>query len=308
MIIGIDNGNANTKTVHTSFVSGITKHDLKPPMADEVIKFKDKYYTLSSRRNTYMRDKTKNENCFILTLFAIAKEILEDGKFEPEMDIDLAVGLPPEHYSLLKDRFADYFKGFGNHVEFEYNDKFFSVNIKSVLVFPQAFSAVVSQPSNLKNYSRTYIVDIGGYTTDVLLLANGKPDLSYCRSLELGIITMNNTIKGRVSTAFDIQIDDEHITDVLTGKPTILSDEVKSFIREEAEKHAENILDNLREQGIDLKANPAIFAGGGSLLLKPYLEKSSKTQLIEFLPDISANAIGYQILAGGILRKRNSKN
>ena len=223
------------------------------------------------------------------------------------MDIDLAVGLPPEHYSLLKDKFAKYFKDFGEHIEFEYNEKYFSINIKSVMVFPQAFSAIVSKPSNLKNYSRTYIVDIGGYTTDVLLLANGKPDLSYCRSLELGIITMNNTIKGRVSTAYDLQIDEEHIYDVLTDKPTILNDEVKNFIREEAEKHAENILDNLREQGIDLKANPAIFAGGGSLLLKPYLEGSTKTQLVEFLPDVSANAVGYQLLANGVLRKKNSK-
>ena len=307
MIIGIDNGNANTKTVHTTFTSGITRHDLKPPMADELIKFQDKYYTLSSKRNTYTRDKTKNENCFVLTLFAIAREVLEDGKYEPEMDIDLAVGLPPEHYSLLKDKFAKYFKDFGEHIEFEYNEKYFSINIKSVMVFPQAFSAIVSKPSNLKNYSRTYIVDIGGYTTDVLLLANGKPDLSYCRSLELGIITMNNTIKGRVSTAYDLQIDEEHIYDVLTDKPTILNDEVKNFIREEAEKHAENILDNLREQGIDLKANPAIFAGGGSLLLKPYLEGSTKTQLVEFLPDVSANAVGYQLLANGVLRKKNSK-
>lgn len=304
MIIGVDNGNANTKTVHTTFTSGITKHDLKPPMADEIIFFNGKYYTLSTKRNTYTRDKTKNEDCFVLTLFAIAKEIIEDGKYEPILDIDLAVGLPPEHYSLLKDKFGNYFEKFGKRIEFDYNDKHFTVNMNSVMVFPQAFSAVVSNTSKLKNYSRTYIVDIGGYTTDVLLLANGKPDLSYCRSLELGIITMNNIIKGRTSTAFDIRIEEEHIYDVLSGRPTVLSDEVQQFIKEEAEKHAENILDNLREQGIDLKANPAIFAGGGALLLKPYLEKSTKTQLVEFLPDVSANAVGYTILANGVLRKK----
>ena len=38
-----------------------------------------------------------------------------------------------------------------------------------------------------------FIVDIGGYTTDVLLLRNGKPDLQFCRSLESGVITMNKT-------------------------------------------------------------------------------------------------------------------
>ena len=33
IIIGIDNGNANTKTPHVSFVSGLNTHDLRPPMA-----------------------------------------------------------------------------------------------------------------------------------------------------------------------------------------------------------------------------------------------------------------------------------
>ena len=45
MIIGVDNGNANTKTVHTVFTSGITEHDVKPPIGDELIKYKDKYYS-----------------------------------------------------------------------------------------------------------------------------------------------------------------------------------------------------------------------------------------------------------------------
>ena len=50
MIIGIDNGNANTKTVHTTFTSGITRHDLKPPMADELLE----YYTPEQLRMHFM--------------------------------------------------------------------------------------------------------------------------------------------------------------------------------------------------------------------------------------------------------------
>ena len=66
IVIGVDNGNANTKTVHTVFKSGLTEHDIKPPVADEWIKYNNKYYTLSSKRLVYMRDKTKDENCFSL--------------------------------------------------------------------------------------------------------------------------------------------------------------------------------------------------------------------------------------------------
>lgn len=302
MIIAIDNGNANTKTVHHVFTSGLTMHDVKPPMTDELIMFKDKYYTLSSTRLPYSRDKTKGISCFILSLFGIAKEILEEKMPTQDIDIDLAVGLPPEHYGALKDKFRDYFFSFGKKINFTYNDIPFSINLKSVNVFPQAFAAVLSKSSNLKTYSRTYVIDIGGYTTDILLLSNGKPDLSYCRSLEIGIIKMNNTIKGRISTAYDMQIEDEHIYDVLTGRKTILSEEVKQNIREEAAKHTETILNSMRELGIDLKSNPAIFAGGGALLLKPFLESSEKTATIEFLPDISSNAVGYTILDNAKLK------
>lgn len=46
------------------------------------------------------------------------------------------------------------------------------------------------------NTLRVFIIDIGGYTTDVLLLRNGKTDMQFCRSLETGIITMNNEYMG----------------------------------------------------------------------------------------------------------------
>lgn len=42
------------------------------------------------------------------------------------------------------------------------------------MVFPQAYAAVVPQSSMIVNTPRIFIVDIGGYTTDVLLLKNGK--------------------------------------------------------------------------------------------------------------------------------------
>ena len=47
-------------------------------MTDEILEYGGKYWTLSGRRLSYMRDKTQDDRYFILTLFAIAKE-LENG-------------------------------------------------------------------------------------------------------------------------------------------------------------------------------------------------------------------------------------
>lgn len=48
---------------------------------------------------------------------------------------------------------------------------------------------------------------------------------------------------------------------------------------------------------MDLRANPAVFIGGGSILFREYLEKSSMVASATFLDDPCANAIGYKVLA-----------
>jgi len=304
IVIGVDNGNANTKTVHHVFTSGLNVFDIKPPVADEILEYNNKFYTLSNKRLTYTRDKTKNESCFILTLFAIAKEILSCEQYSPIIDVCLSVDLPPEHYSLQKDKFAKYFKSFGDEIVFKYNDMQFIINLfDEVYVFPQGFAAVATKASELKEYSRVYIIDIGGYTTDILLIDNGKLDLQYCRSLEDGIITMNNRILGRISTAFDQKIDEQHIYDVLSGKKTVLGLEIQEKIKSECKVHAMEILNQCRELGIDLKSNPAFFVGGGSLLLKQFIQESGMVSLTEFFENISANAYGCTILGNAKLTK-----
>jgi len=303
MLIAIDHGNFAIKTVNHSFVSGLSEHTVKPPMTDEILEYGGKYWTLSGRRLNYMRDKTQDERYFVLTLFAIAKELEEKGGYQLVERIQLAVGLPPEHYGVLKERFARYFKR-DNVIRFVYRDKPYSILIDRVLVFPQAYAAVVPQSSQVIHTLRIFVVDIGGYTTDVLLLKNGKPDLQFCRSLETGIITMNNEIIRKVGALHDMRIEDEHISAVLWGKETILPEDVKETIRGATKLHAQDILNQLRELQVDLRSNPAIFIGGGSILLRPYLESSPLVAKASFVDSPNANAIGYEMLGRQALSLR----
>lgn len=300
MLIAIDHGNHACKSVHFNFVSGLAQHSVRPPMADEVLEYNGEFWTLSGQRLPYRRDKTRDESFFILTLFAIAKELAYAGPLPSAEKVDLAVGLPPEHYGLLKDKFRDYFKR-NQSVQFIYNDKPITIMIRDVFVYPQAFAAIAPQKSQLKHHLRLFLVDIGGYTTDVLLLRQGKPDMQFCRSLETGVITMNNDIIRRVGALHDMQIEDEHISAVLAGKETILPEEVKDTIRKSAEQHAINILNQLRELKVDLRSNPTVFIGGGSALFRDYLEKSPLVASATFVENVNANAIGYQAMAEGQL-------
>ena len=150
MLIAIDHGNYAVKTPSFSFVSGLSEHTVKPPLTDEIIEYAGRYWTLSGKRLNYMRDKTRDERYFILSLFAIAKELEAHGSGTGIQKIDLSIGLPPEHYGALKEKFADYFKN-RDLIKFVYKDKPYNIIIDHVMVFPQAFAAVVPNSSKIVN-------------------------------------------------------------------------------------------------------------------------------------------------------------
>ena len=108
---------------------------------------------------------------------------------------------------------------------------------------------------------------------------------------------LNNDIIRRVGALHDMRIEDEHISAVLSGKETILPEDVKRTIRDAAGHHAKDILDKLREFQVDLRSNPAVFIGGGSILYHDYLEKSPMVASATFVTDPNANAVGYHALA-----------
>lgn len=300
MLISIDHGNYAIKTPEFSFVSGLSEHTVKPPLTEEILKFKGSYWTLSGKRLNYMRDKTQDERYFILTLFAIARTLEANGVSSDVNTIQLAVGLPPEHFGILKDKFSSYFKRNGV-IRFEYKNIEYNINIDNVIVFPQAYAAIIPQSDRMINTLRVFIIDIGGYTTDVLLLRNGKPDLQFCRSLETGIITMNNDIIRKVGALHDMRIEDEHINAVLADQETILPDDIKKTIINATQRHAKDIIDQLRELQVDLRSNPAIFIGGGSQLLRKFITESPLVAKADFVESLNANAIGYEMLAKQLL-------
>ena len=296
MIIAIDHGNYAVKTSDgDSFVSGLSEHSVQPPLATDTIEWGGKYWTLTENRIPFMRDKTKDDRFFILSLFAIARKLSEQGSPPYETDIDLAVGLPPEHFSLLKEKFMNYFKR--EDVNFKYNGAPVRMNIVRVFVYPQAYAAIIPRSRSLLTTPRLFVIDIGGFTTDVLMLRNGKPDLQICRSLEMGVITMNNDIIGKVSALHDIRIEDDHITSVIQGQETILPESVIQTVWDATKRHADTILNKLRELQVDLRSTPAIFIGGGAIQFKKYIEGSPMVVKADFINDPKANAIGYMMLA-----------
>lgn len=298
MIISVDHGNKSIKTPHAIFTSGLVMSDGLQGFKTDYIGWNGKYYSLTERRISYLRDKTEDDRFFILTLFAIAKELEYRDVSETldPIDITLLVGLPPAHYEQLHSRFEQYFLRRRETIDFEYNGKYYSVRINKVLSYPQAFAAAVTQYSTLKAHSVAYIIDIGGFTIDVLKLRFGRPDLEVVESFEKGVITLYNSIASKCNSQYARILEECEIDEVIRNQPTVLPGEVQQLIRIMTSDFLAEFYNFLRERGIDVSTSKCVFAGGGSLLLRSMIERGNKVAFPIFIEDIHANAIGYEVL------------
>lgn len=298
MIISVDHGNKSIKTPHAIFTSGLVMSDGLQGFKTDYIGWNGKYYSLTERRISYLRDKTEDDRFFILTLFAIAKELEYRDVSETldPIDITLLVGLPPAHYEQLHSRFEQYFLRRREAIDFEYNGKYYSIRINKVLSYPQAFAAAVTQYSTLKAHSVAYIIDIGGFTIDVLKLRFGRPDLEVVESFEKGVITLYNSIASKCNSQYARILEECEIDEVIRNQPTVLPGEVQQLIRIMTSDFLAEFYNFLRERGIDVSTSKCVFAGGGSLLLRSMIERSNKVAFPIFIEDIHANAIGYEVL------------
>lgn len=295
MIISIDHGNKQIKTAHRTFVSGLTETKVRPALGEDFIKYDGNYYTLTDHRLAYQRDKSNDESFFLLTLFGVASEILEMGAYDAEViSIDLLIGLPPAHYGAQYKSFEHYFER--DVIDFEFAGKPFSIYFNSATAYPQAYAAAMTVFSQIRPLSKCVVIDIGGYTADYLILKNGAPDLSACSSLEHGVILLYNQVINAVNSAYDLLLDESDVDSTLRGCNEDISDNIQDFIREQAQSFVEELFSQLRELRIDLRVTRAIFVGGGSILLKTYIERSPKVGKAIYVDDINANAKGYEIL------------
>ena len=296
MLIAVDHGNKQIKTVHCPpFVSGLAE-SMQKPFGKDVLTYKDKFYTLSGQRIPYRRDKTGDERFFILTLFAIADELLaKNVPAQAILPVQLTIGLPPAHYGAQNRAFVEYFSGRGI-VRFGYRGREFSVQIDDVRCYPQAYAAVAPLLNGLMKYPRVLIVDIGGFTADYLLMRRGQADLSVCDSLENGVIVLYNRIRARVSADFNLLLDEADIDTILKMQDAGYAPQIMAAVERMAQDFIDDLCSSLRERMLELSSGVVVFVGGGAARVRPPIEAAGKIGTAGFVEDVRANAQGYAYL------------
>ena len=293
MLIAVDHGNKQIKTEHCPpFTSGI-RESMTPPLGDEVIFYNGKYYSLKDERIPYRRDKTEDERFFILTLFAIAREVekSENNTSNVVIPIELAVGLPPSHYGAQYEQFERYFKGH-HTVSFTYRGQSHSILITNVLCFPQAYAAACTMLTQLCDEPRVLVVDIGGITADYLQIKYGEAQLSACDSLENGVIHLYNWILSKINSELNLRLEESDVDAILERKGGY-DPALAEAVERETASFVGDLFASLRERGMDLRTGLTIFTGGGAILLRRFIEDTGKVGRCLFVTDINANAKGF---------------
>lgn len=308
IVIGVDTGNRCIKTKNTVFVAGI-RSSIAPPVANRsVIQYGGKYWALTTERINYLRDKTETDDYFILTLFAIMQELEARGrhaKKDAPVPVRLGIGLPPAHIAALKDRFIKYFSR--GTVSFRYNNKPVAIRITEVSLFAQGYAAIYTLPKEIRKSPHAYIVDIGGYTTDVMSLEYGALDPKMCVSLDFGIIGLYSLVQTEIHSATGHMPSEDMIDELLAGNGNIrMSTEMRNIASEIAQDYTTKLFRKLSEMGVDLTLSQAICVGGGSARLRPFIEKYSLVSAPYIFDDIHANAVGYEAFMIAADRKKGS--
>ena len=296
MVIGIDHGYYAIKTKQVCFPTGIIRYEYEPYTMQNVLQYQGEYYVCGTGRQTLVKDKTANDNYYLLTLAALAQEIRK-RKGERTAKVVLAAGLPLTGFGREKQKFKEYL--FQKQlIRFLYEGERYEIQIEDVKLFPQGYSALALYPEYLKDEPSVLLVDIGGWTVDLMRLDNAVPNAATCRSLELGVIRCMDEIREQVRRNTGLSVTETQIERVLRGKPSSMPAEVVSLIERQGRLYIEKILSAITEAGFDLRAVPSVFMGGGAAIFQHRVSTQDLLCRPIYLTDVHANAAGYERIVG----------
>ena len=184
IIIGIDHGYYAIKTARCSFPAGLTSYGEHEPYTRQgLLEFGGCFFVCGSGRQPIQRDKTVNDNYYLLTLAAIAKEIRQRG-LPPECSVQIAAGLPLTSFGRDKPKFRDYLLRSKQPVNFRFEDVEYSITIEEVAIFPQGYAALMTEVGLLQDEPSMLLMDLGGWTVDLMRIDNAIPAADTAHSLQ----------------------------------------------------------------------------------------------------------------------------
>lgn len=289
-VIAIDHGWSQMKTVNHVFASGVEEILSEPAFFDNVLEYEGRYYKVGTKRDAVMDNKISNDDYYLLTMAAIAKELKLKDKHEAR--VVLAVGLPATRFGVEKKGFIDYLSR-NMDLSFGFEKETYRVKVEKVAVFPQSYAAVVDQIANFGK--KEIIVDIGSWTIDIFPIIDKNPDDANANTISEGLIPCMRRINKHCGRLYNEKIDEDIIQNYIITKKTDLDEQFIEIVDRELEDFATNLFNSLREEGYSLNTTQFYFVGGGASVMKNFGGIEQKN--IKYNLDVKANAKGFEKLA-----------
>ena len=289
--VGIDHGNHLMKTSNHVFENGVERQAVKPTFQANTLVYDGAFYKIGEKRNSVKDSKLADDDYYLLTLAALAKECQSEN-IPNCARVVLGVGLPLKQFATVRKQLVKYLKRGSQPVHFKFEDVAYEFTIENVMTFPQCYAAVADRLGSMKG--EHLIVDVGSWTIDIMHVKDGVPVESKCETFTESMISVIQEIKSRSSEVFGKEISENVITDYISNFGSNYPEKYARIMDEALEKFVARVEGILKENGHDTEFTNIIYVGGGAKVMERFGKHGDN---ISYVTDVRANAKGYEFLA-----------
>lgn len=296
-IIGIDHGYGNIKTANTVTPTGITTYTSEPTFSGNILKYEGMYYRIGEGHKEFIADKALDNDFYIFTLMAIARELNQSGL--TEADVHIAAGLPLTWVKSQREDFRRYLLRKGE-AEFDFKDKSYKIQIVGCTIYPQGYTAVIDRLSEMTGVN--LLADIGNGTMNVMYINNKKPIESKCYTEKLGVNQCMIAAKNAVMDKLGIKIDESIIEQVIRFGTADIGKKYLECIISAIKDYCSIVFEVLRKYEYNSDLMRLYVTGGGGCIIKHFGDYDKNR--VTIIDDICATAKGYEYLAFSSLKRK----
>ena len=296
-IIAVDHGYGNMKTANTVTPTGIKAYETEPIFTGNILEYNGIYYRIGEGHKEFIPDKAMDEEYYLLTLMAIAREL---NVFSiREADVHLAAGLPLTWIRNQREAFRSYLLQ-NPEVHYRFNGKEYHLRFVGCSLYPQGYPAIVNQLGNFKGTN--LLADIGNGTMNILYINNKKAQESRCWTEKLGVNQCMIAAKNAVLDKFGVKIEESTVEQILRFGTADISAPYMDCISSIARQYVAELFSTLRKYEYNPDLMRLYVVGGGGCLIRNF--GTYDKLRVTIIDDICATAKGYESLAYMSLKRR----
>ena len=160
------------------------------------------YYQIGEEHKEFCAEKTQDEDYYVLTLAAIAREL--DGKGMNRATVHIAAGLPLTWVATQKEDFQKYLLQ-NECVDFTFRNKDYHVEFAGADIYPQGFAAAFYRLQDFKGINM--LADIGNGTMNIMYINNSRPLEKKCFTEKYGthqcVLAVRESLLKELGTVVD---------------------------------------------------------------------------------------------------------